>query len=257
MSEVDAQADFDDALARAFAKIESAKKDKRNPHLGNKYADLASVTEAIKLPLTSEGFSWPQEVSMDNGMVVVTTHLRRKGVELTSVLPMPVSTDKKGNVTAQTIGSAITYARRYSLSAMVGVTSDDDDGNAASQGGGGPIRKTGSRGRKQEQPKPDESAPVASPQWKEAYGKYQKRVKHRAALIEKHGLTDQPKAGAIICRVLGVKSQPRGRDISPEDWDRITRAVADDIDDIEMTVEAERLESVAGEFNGTVEGAAE
>jgi hypothetical protein len=60
---------------------------------------------------------------------VVTTQLRRKGMVLEMALPMPVG----GKATAQEIGSAITYGRRYGLAAMMGVCTEDDDGNAASK----------------------------------------------------------------------------------------------------------------------------
>lgn len=127
------QQSFDEALARAFAKIDFAAKDGKNPHFRSSYATLASVYDACREALTSEGFSFPQTLNLihtEEGLsIVVTTRLRRKGVELISSLPMPVG----GKGTPQDIGSAITYGRRYSLSALVGVCpDDDDDGNAAS-----------------------------------------------------------------------------------------------------------------------------
>lgn len=127
------QVDFDDALARVYGLVEKATKDASNPHFRSKYTTLASIHDACSKALVTEGFSWPQLVttSKEGGLhlVHVTTQLRRKGLLLESTLALPVG----GKGTAQDIGSAITYARRYGLSAIVGVCpAEDDDGNAAS-----------------------------------------------------------------------------------------------------------------------------
>lgn len=119
------------ALARAQAKIKSAKKESPNPHFGSKYADLASTTDAIRDALTGEGFGWTQMVdSTADGVTCVTRLLHSSGCELVGgKLWLPVL-----QKTPQAYGSTITYARRYSLGAAVGVASDeDDDGNAASK----------------------------------------------------------------------------------------------------------------------------
>ncbi len=127
------QKDFDDALARVFANVGKAHKDGANPHFKSKYASLSAVTDACSEALTAEGFSWPQLISTtkEGGLqlVHVTTQLRRGGFLLESTLAMPVG----GKGSPQDIGSAITYGRRYGLSAAVGVCPEDDDGNAASQ----------------------------------------------------------------------------------------------------------------------------
>ena len=124
------------ALAKAQAVMESARKSKTNPFLGKegskagRYADLASVWDACREPLTSNGLSVVQLVtSADKASVTIETRLLHEGGEsISSTLTMPVE-----KATAQGVGSAITYARRYSLSALVGVApDDDDDGNAAS-----------------------------------------------------------------------------------------------------------------------------
>lgn len=133
------------ALARALAKaqsvMESAKKTSTNPFLSKenskagRYADLASVWDACREPLTSNGLAVVQLVtSADKTSVTVETRLLHEGGEsISSTLTMPVE-----KATAQGVGSAITYARRYSLSALVGVAPDDDDGNAASGRDQGP-----------------------------------------------------------------------------------------------------------------------
>ena len=233
----EAQADFDDALAAAFAQIESAKKDKKNPHFKSSYADLASVTEAIKGPLTSHGFSWPQTIAMDDGMVVVTTHLRRKGVELTSVLPMPIG-DK---ATPQQVGSAITYARRYALSALVGVAPEDDDGNAASEGGGGKVQRPRAQQRQDPEPARPPSAP-RSKEWQDGQRRFGAVCTRRDGFIATNrdaiakAKIEAVDTKTLACRTLEVEEMPHRFAITPEQWERLIRAFGDDLDDLEMTL---------------------
>jgi len=117
------------ALAKAQSQIEGAKKDKKNPHFKNDYADLASVWDACREALTGNGLSVAQsaESSGDGGYGVTTMLLHVSGQWLTGTLYLrPTKDDPQG------AGSALTYARRYGLAAMVGVAPADDDGNAAS-----------------------------------------------------------------------------------------------------------------------------
>jgi hypothetical protein len=117
------------ALAKAQSQIEGAKKDKKNPHFKNDYADLSSVWDACREALTGNGLSVAQsaESSGDGGYGVTTMLLHISGQWLTGTLYLrPTKDDPQG------AGSALTYARRYGLAAMVGVAPADDDGNAAS-----------------------------------------------------------------------------------------------------------------------------
>lgn len=121
------------ALSKAQAKIEGAKKDSNNPHFKSKYADLASVWDACREALTSEGLSIAQMPgACASGQMEMTTMLMHSSGEwIRETLTIPLQ-----KVDAQGYGSASTYARRYSLAAMVGVAPDDDDGNAASKPNG-------------------------------------------------------------------------------------------------------------------------
>lgn len=116
------------ALAKAQGKIEGASKDKQNPHLKNRYADLASAWDACRAALSENGISVVQAPGDgDAGAISVTTLLmHQSGQWLEGRLSMRPA---KGD--PQSIGSVITYARRYSLMAMVGIAPEDDDGNAA------------------------------------------------------------------------------------------------------------------------------
>jgi hypothetical protein len=116
------------ALVKAQSQMGTAKKDATNPHFKSKYADLASVWEAIRKPLADNGLSVVQRVvSNAKGVAVESMLLHVSGEWVKDRCWVPVvKADPQG------YGSAITYARRYSLSAIVGVAADDDDGNAAS-----------------------------------------------------------------------------------------------------------------------------
>jgi len=120
------------SLAKAQAEITGAKKDAENPHYKSKYADLASVWDAIRAPLTKNGLSVvqvPRLVAVGEASwmaEVESTLLHTSGQFLGDTLAVPLT-----RVDAQGVGSAITYARRYSLMALVGVAPDDDDANAA------------------------------------------------------------------------------------------------------------------------------
>jgi hypothetical protein len=115
------------ALAKAQGEMRHAAKDNVNPHFRSRYADLAGVIDACREPLAKNGLSWSQLPTVGDGQVRVRTVLMHASGEwISSELSLPVSKHD-----AQGIGSAITYARRYALSAMVGVAQDDDDGNAA------------------------------------------------------------------------------------------------------------------------------
>lgn len=118
-----------DALSKAQAEIEGATKGKVNPAFRSKYADLASVWDAIRAPLTKHGIAVVQAPDMDaEGRTMLrTTVMHSSGEWISSSYPVnPVKADPQG------MGSATTYARRYSLMAMIGVCPEDDDGNAAS-----------------------------------------------------------------------------------------------------------------------------
>jgi hypothetical protein len=119
------------ALAKAQGAMRFAIKDANNPFFKSKYADLSSVVEAIREALSGNGLSYMQHLhpSEKHEVCVETILLHASGQWIScGTLTVPVSKHD-----AQGFGSALTYARRYSLSAAVGVVADDDDGNAAAQ----------------------------------------------------------------------------------------------------------------------------
>lgn len=129
MNQTESIVELSAALAKAQGQIETAAKDSENPHFRSKYADLASVWAACRKALTDNGLSIIQAPSGGPELVTVTTRLMHiSGQWIEDALTIrPTKQDAQG------IGSAITYARRYSLMAMVGVAPEDDDGNEACQ----------------------------------------------------------------------------------------------------------------------------
>lgn len=115
------------ALTAFQADLPRVELDATNPHFKSKYASLGSVTKAVLPKLTEHGFAFSVGSFVDNGLLVVDAHLLHESGESRS-LQFPIT-----ETNPQKIGSALSYARRYALSALTGVVADeDDDGNAAS-----------------------------------------------------------------------------------------------------------------------------
>lgn len=119
------------ALAKVQATIQPAIKNATNPHFRNRYADLGAIWDACRKPLADNGLSVVQmPTDSGDGRVALTTMLlHTSGEYISSTCSTRLQMDS-----AQGVGSALTYLRRYALAAMVGIVADeDDDGNAASQ----------------------------------------------------------------------------------------------------------------------------
>jgi hypothetical protein len=120
------------ALAKAQSAMKNAPLNKVNPHFKSKFADLASVRDAVIPALTANGIAVVQTLDAtiggDSQHFVVTRLMHASGQWVESLCPIPNGGDM------QKMGSAITYARRYSLSAICGIAADeDDDANAVAQ----------------------------------------------------------------------------------------------------------------------------
>jgi hypothetical protein len=117
------------ALSKAQGEIDGAKKDSVNPFFKASYADLASVIAAAKAPLAKYGLAYTQLTNFDeNGSYLITTLMHSSGQWIAGKYPLGFSDNK-----IQTQGSTITYVKRYTLQAMLGIASEDDDGNSAQQ----------------------------------------------------------------------------------------------------------------------------
>ncbi|HBP64562.1 MAG TPA: hypothetical protein DD730_09865 [Desulfosporosinus sp.] len=116
------------ALLKAQREIGAATKGSTNPFFHSSYADLGAVMEACKDKLNLAGIAVLQPVGTDEVGVYVETLLLHKSGEYISD-KMRLSVKEENNPQAQ--GSAITYARRYSLQSMLFIPAEDDDGEKA------------------------------------------------------------------------------------------------------------------------------
>jgi len=168
------------ALAAAQGKIRAASKDAVNPFFSTgerkaRYADLAAVWEVIREPLSANGLSLLQlPETTRSGLWLETRLLHSSGEFLAFRGWWPVAkapprrergegppSNAKWARTPQTYGSAITYARRYSLTALLGVAADeDDDGNAASGNEMNPTERARQAYEASRQQAPKTTAPM-------------------------------------------------------------------------------------------------
>lgn len=121
-------------IATAFVKAQRdfapALKTSTNPHFKSKYADLAACVEAVIDALNTNGIAMIQRTHDDEtGVTVETVFIHESGETIESGrLHVPAAKNEP-----QGYGSALTYARRYSLMAACGIAPEDDDGNSASR----------------------------------------------------------------------------------------------------------------------------
>ena len=146
------------ALSKAQGEMQAAIKDKVNPFFKSSYADLGSVWDAARPVLSKYGLCIMQttELAASSGQVImVTTLAHTSGQWMKSYLPLnPSKNDSQG------MGAAITYLRRYSLSAIVGVVCDEDDDGETAVGRGKTKNKEQPSAHNDESPAPDNPAPV-------------------------------------------------------------------------------------------------
>lgn len=119
---------FSVALVDAMAEIEGATKDKVNPAFKSKYADLASVIEAVRPVLARHNLAFTQHSQPSEDGVLVETVLHHISGSKLSLGTLYVPANKRD---PQGFGSALSYCRRYALMTAFGVPAEDDDGNAA------------------------------------------------------------------------------------------------------------------------------
>lgn len=122
------------AIASAFVKAQAdfgpALKTNTNPHFKSKYAGLDACVEAVIDALHKHGIALMQRtLPCESGVTVETVFIHTSGETMSSG-PLHVPASKND---PQGYGSALTYARRYSLMAACGIAPEDDDGNAASK----------------------------------------------------------------------------------------------------------------------------
>ncbi len=119
------------ALGKAQGMYGGAAKSGENKHLGNRYTELSDVCDALREPFAQNGLSHSQTFGMAGDNLVMTTWLMHEsGQSISSEMKLAIK-EQKGMNFYQTLGSAITYLRRYCLLAISGLApADDDDGIA-------------------------------------------------------------------------------------------------------------------------------
>ena len=118
------------ALVKAQQAFGPALKSSTNPHFRSRYADLSACVEAVIEGLNGAGIALIQRTSEDNSGVTVETVFIHESGEILECGKLHVPAAKQD---PQGYGSALTYARRYSLMAACGIAPEDDDGNAGSK----------------------------------------------------------------------------------------------------------------------------
>ena len=145
------------AGAKAQLELQPAIKDSINPAFRSKYADYAAIKEASRVYAKHGIAAWQDVVTTERG-VSVTTRLTHTSGQWMEFGPLTVPMAKQD---AHGVGSATTYAKRYGLSAALGIASDeDDDGNAAVQ-----ARPNMAVERPYSPPVPPPPAPDGYEQW--------------------------------------------------------------------------------------------
>lgn len=116
------------ALVKAQAEVQHATKDSKNPHFRSDYASLQSVLDTIKPVFAAHGLCVVQIPGFEAGHATLDTVIvHESGEWMAGLSGAPIQKQDP-----QGVGSALTYLRRYSLTALAGIAQADDDGHAAS-----------------------------------------------------------------------------------------------------------------------------
>lgn len=169
------------ALTKAQPKIKSALKDAANPFFKSKYADLSSIWHACREALNENDLTIVQTISADRTLDTLLIHSSGEWIQGSCPLILNPKVNKQtGEVLEpgmQELGSAISYARRYSIAAICGVVTEDDDANAADQKPippripPQPTMSTGSNEARTEKPVGGSSPLISESQGKMVYAK--------------------------------------------------------------------------------------
>jgi hypothetical protein len=114
------------ALVACLGELRNVAKNAVNPHFKNRYASLDAILDAARPVLSKHGLALSQEPVFQDGLAGVITRIIHTGGESReSTLLLPLR-----DQSAQGVGSALTYARRYAVSSVLGIAADDDDDGA-------------------------------------------------------------------------------------------------------------------------------
>jgi hypothetical protein len=123
------------ALITFQVKVDTIKKDAKNPFFKSSYASLANILDSIKEPLIECGLAVTQFPFGENGLMTILMHESGEWIGFEYQM-RPAKDDPQGR------GSAITYQRRYAIASVLCLNIDeDDDGNLATHGRSTPEEK--------------------------------------------------------------------------------------------------------------------
>lgn len=176
------------ALVKAQGQIEGATKGKKNDHFRSKYADLGAVWDACRDALQANNLAVIQmPCKAPAGHIGLTTIILHgpSGQSLSETFYMPL----KDASNPQAAGSALTYARRYALSAAIGICPVDDDGNAAAASPRAP--------KVEEPPTVDTAATVAA--FREEWAKAKTPEEKKAVFMKaRNSLVPEPEKTSLL-----------------------------------------------------------
>lgn len=179
------------ALCKAQSEFPKVLKNCVNPMFKSHYADLENCLQAVRPALNKNGLFLRQVVTNGENCVCVETIIGHvSGAEISSgVLSIPVAMGK--GIGAQAVGSAMTYAKRYSLCAFLGISADDDDdGNEAQVN-----KPQGMRAPQRPAPKPVQPKPAPAPSPADiaddaAIGLHEEVAEYKARIVEAESMDD-------------------------------------------------------------------
>ncbi|MBQ2594692.1 MAG: ERF family protein [Candidatus Riflebacteria bacterium] len=227
------------ALGKAQMEINPAAYDAQNPHFRSRYATLASVMQSCRAALSKNQIAVVQGTIVSDKNVTVTTMLiHSSGQFISDDITIPIVQN-----TAQAIGSALTYGRRYGLSALVGIVSDeDDDANEAMP----PVSTTENKEVKFTPQKGNQTSNNNAPQTAKTEVKVVKQPKEVSERIQKikqiFGLSAQightpDEMKAVIGEIIGLDHPIKeSQEIQNEQLDCI-------IENFKATLEQQRKEA--------------
>lgn len=157
-------------FVKLLSDVKNAVRNKKNDHTKGRYADLEAVIDALDESLSDNAIGVTQSPNYADGLVTTTTTLLHSSLEFISQkMPIPITKND-----AQSVGSGITYGRRYALKSIFGITDTDDDGEEASK-----ERKPDEIKRKDTQP---ENKTQPAPQKINSQGSKQADTKTQASM---------------------------------------------------------------------------
>jgi hypothetical protein len=249
------------ALAAFQGAVRGVGKDRKNPHLNNKYATLESVFETIREPLAAHNLSVTQMSLVDDGRAgcrTVVAHAEGGYIECTLMLPLG---EQRGISAAQAVGICLSYARRYALMGVLGLATADEDTDGGPPAGKGTPPKPNERPepapRRVAAPPPPKADPAPAPESPTAApapttpaeagsdggtvtrGKWA-LAEQRAffAALGKLGMTYDP-----VCAICAERNRPRPSNMAPDDRKKLLSWLETDVGRAAYAAAAEALAS--------------